>query len=189
MEEEKVNKIRKKRTNVRGNEKSKNGDTAFKNTLIIVLLIVCLIEIIYIIFYTLNLKENTVKKSFLNSYIEIQRNVSTYLVGQNFESYNAYNYAQILTGVIVDDNGQNQKIKDTNDEEILPLVSTENKIDINGVEYFQCNSDNIKTNLKIDMPSYRNITWYIGSNGELKIKYSIKPAWWTSDLDCLIVGN
>ena len=151
MEEEKVNKIRKKRTNVRGNEKSKNGDTAFKNTLIIVLLIVCLVETIYIIFYTLNLKENTVKKSFLNSYIEIQRNVSTYLVGQNFESYNAYNYAQILTGVIVDDNGQNQKIKDTNDEEILPLVSTENKIDINGVEYFQCNSDNIKTNLKIPM--------------------------------------
>lgn len=168
---------------------TKNDDSAFKNILIIVLIIIALFQAIYIVFYTLNLKENSVKKSFLSSYIKIQKEITTYLCLESADVYQAYNIAQILTGSIVDENGETQKIKDTENTELVPIVDTQNKIDLNGIEYYVASSENIKTTLDISVPSYKGITWYIGSDGDLKVKCESKPKWWTSDLDCLILGN
>lgn len=170
-------------------QKIKKSDIRFKNTLIVVLLVICLIQAVYIVFYTLNLKENSVKKSFLTSLVDIQKNVSVYLSQETFNSYEAYNYSQILTASIVDENGEIKKIKDTSGGEMLNIVDLENKLDVNGVEYYAINSENIKTQLSITVPTYRKITWYISSKGDVKVKCDNKPNWWTSDLDGLIVGN
>ena len=166
-----------------------NKDVLFKNILIIILLIVCFIQAIYIIFYTLNMKENTVKKSFLSSYIDIQKQVNMYLVKEKNNMYDAYNYSQILTGTIVDEQGNINKIKDIDGNDLTSIVNFETKLDINSVEYYAINNDNIKSSININMPSYKNMTWYISSEGDVKIKLEKEPNWWTSDLDCLLVGN
>lgn len=175
--------------NTRSKTSSLKDETLFKNVLIIVLIIVCLVQAIYIVFYTLNLKENTVKKSFLKSYINIQQAISLYLGSETQNMYEAYNYSQILTGTVVDDEGNIQKIKGTDGVEIIPLVDKENKIEMDEKEYYTLNGENMKTNFNIDLPSYKKITWYVSSDGELKVKCESKPNWWTSDLDCLTIGN
>ena len=172
------------------NSKSnKKDDTLFKNILIIVLLIVSFTQAIYIIFYTLNLKENTVKKSFLESFIDIQKEVCEYLVEEKANTYDAYNYSQILTGTIIDEEGNINKIKDIDGNDLTSIVNSETKLDINSVEYYAINNDNIKSSLDINMPNYKNMTWYISSEGDIKVKLEKEPNWWTSDLDCLLIGN
>ena len=172
------------------NSKSnKKDDTLFKNILIIVLLIVCFIQAVYIIFYTLNLKENTVKKSFLESFIDIQKEVCEYLVEEKAITYDVYNYSQILTGTIIDEEGNINKIKDIEGNDLTSIVDSETKLDINSVEYYPINNDNIKSSIDINIPSYKNMTWYISSEGDIKVKLEKEPNWWTSDLDCLLIGN
>lgn len=169
---------------------TKNKDeNLFKNILIIVLLIVSFVQAIYIVFYTLNLKENTVKKSFLSSFIDIQKEVCEYLVEEKANTYDAYNYSQILTGIIVNEEGNINKIKDIDGKDLTPIVNSDNKLDINGVEYYTINNDNIKSSININMPSYKNMTWYISNEGDVKVKLEKEPNWWTSDLDCLLIGN
>ena len=93
---------REKNMNVNSNKdkvistKKKKSDEKFKNTLIIALIIISLLQAIYIVFYTLNLKENSVKKSFLTFYINAQKDVSTYLIETKLNTYDAYNYSQIF---------------------------------------------------------------------------------------------
>lgn len=166
-----------------------NDDTLFKNVLIIVLIVLCLSQAIYIVFYTLNLKENSVKKSFLKSYVNIQKEISFYLGKQTQNMYEAYNYSQILTGTIVDDKGDIQKIKGTDGIDIVPLVNNEDDIEMGEKQYYMLNGENIKTNFKIELPSYKGITWYVSSDGDVKVKCESKPNWWTSDLDSLTIGN
>ena len=66
--EKNINNNKEKNLNV----KKRKSDEKFKNTLIVVLIIISLLQAIYIVFYTLNLKENSVKKSFLTFYINAQ---------------------------------------------------------------------------------------------------------------------
>lgn len=171
------------------NKLNAKDDIIFKNVLIIVLIVICLAQAIYIVFYTLDLKENSVKNSFLKSYVSIQKNVSLYLGKQSQNMYEAYNYSQILTGTILDEEGNPQKIKGTDGVEMIPLVNQENKIEMDTKEYYVLNSENIKANFKIEVPSYKNMTWYVSSDGDIKVKCESKPNWWTTDLDCLTIGN
>lgn len=190
-----MNNYSKKRNIARNKEKSVNvnrrpiNDTAFKNILIIALILICLFQAIYIVFYTLNLKENSVKKSFLTFYIKAQKEVSTYLAETRLNTYEAYNYSQILTGTILGEEGNLIEIKDVDGNNIAPIVDANAKEDINGVEYYVVNSDNIKAQLKLEIPNYKNITWYLSSEGDVKVKCNFKPNWWTSDLDGTLLGN
>lgn len=169
--------------------RKKRSDEAFKNALIIFLIVACLLQAIYIVFYTLNLKENSVKKSYLTFYIKAQKEVSTYLAETRLNTYEAYNYSQILTGTILNDEGKIIEIKDVDGNNISPIVDSTKKEDINGVEYYEINRENIKAQLKLEIPNYKNITWYLSSNGDVKVKCGFKPNWWTSDLDGTLLGN
>lgn len=168
---------------------NKQDDILFKNILIIVLLIICFIQAIYIVFYTLNLKENTVKKSFLVSYINLQKEITEYLVEEKVNMYDAYNYSQILTGTVIDEAGNINSIKDIDGNNLTSFVNPDSKLDINGVEYYAINNENINSILEAGIPSYKNMIWYLSSNGDVKIKLENKPKWWTSDLDSLLLGN
>lgn len=168
---------------------NKQDDILFKNILIIVLLIICFIQAIYIVFYTLNLKENTVKKSFLMSYINLQKEITEYLVEEKANMYDAYNYSQILTGTVIDEAGNINSIKDIEGNNLTSVVNPDSKLDINGVEYYAINNENINSILEAGIPSYKNMIWYLSSNGDVKIKLENKPKWWTSDLDCVLLGN
>ena len=167
----------------------RNNDIKFKNTLIVFLIIACFLQAIYIIFFTLNIKENSVKKSFLSFYVKAQKEVSIYLATSDANTYSAYNYSQILTGTILNEEGNLIEIKDIDGSSIIPIVDANEKLDVNGVEYYVVNSDNIKSQLKLEIPNYKNITWYLSSNGDVKVKCDRKPNWWTSDLDGLVLGN
>lgn len=171
------------------NKTNKKDDVLFKNVLIIVLLIICFIQAIYIVFYTLNLKENTVKKSFLMSYINFQKEITEYLIEEKANMYDAYNYSQILTGTVIDESGNINNIKDIDGNNLTPVVNLDSKLDINGAEYYAINNENINSILEVSIPSYKNMIWYLSSNGDVKIKLENKPKWWTSDLDCVLLGN
>ena len=104
-------------------------------------------------------------------------------------TYDAYNYSQILTGKVLNNEGQEIEIKSIDGNNILPIADSSKKEDINGVEYYEINKENINTQLKLDIPNYKNITWYLSSNGDVKVKWNFKPNWWTSDLDGTLLGN
>lgn len=162
-------------------EKSKN----IQKGIIILLIILLLLSITYIIFNKFNIANVDTKATFVEDTTNIQEKVSYYLGTSYSDTFGAYTKIQLLTGL----NAENQEIKDTAGNNLKPFVKIDSKTEINGKICYELSSENIKEILKLDLPTYDNIKWYVQDGELIKVKFDTKPSWWTTELNSLEVGK
>ena len=150
-----------------------------KMKVIIGILIAIIIGIV--LFIILTAKTNNAK--FVDDLINTQAKVSKYIGQIESETFNAYTEEEIILGKTNDD-----KIKNINEKELIPLVDEDNKVENGTVKYYPINDENLKTQFGIDLSEYSEIKWYISSNGYVKVKLESKPKWWSANFNSLIIN-
>jgi hypothetical protein len=152
------------------NEKTKN----------IVILILSIIVIILLIFNLF--QPNTMKSS--NIVLEVmglQSKVSEYIGKMKSDTFDIYTKEQLLSGM-----QDSEKIKDNNGDDCLQLIDINNKIVKQDINYYKVNKDNIFKEFKIQLDE--ELEYYISSNSDVRVKYSIKPLWWVDELNSLVIN-
>ena len=162
-------------------EKKKN----IQKGLIIILIILNLLSITYIVFNKFNIANVDTKATFVEDITKVQEKISYYLGTSYSDTFGAYTKTELITGL----NSENKEIKDTPGKSLKPIVNIESKTEINGKVLYELNQENIEEILKIDLPTYNNIKWYIQDGELIKVKFDTKPSWWTTELNSLEVGK
>lgn len=162
-------------------EKKKN----IQKGLIIILIILNLLSITYIVFNKFNIANVDTKATFVEDITKVQEKISYYLGTSYSDTFGAYTKTELITGL----NSENKEIKDTTGKSLKPIVNIESKTEINGKVLYELNQENIEEILKIDLPTYNNIKWYIQDGELIKVKFDTKPSWWTTELNSLEVGK
>ncbi|MEG1141166.1 MAG: hypothetical protein RSE41_01705 [Clostridia bacterium] len=152
-----------------------------KNVIIGILSLVLIIVIIFI------LKPKTIVNSndLLKNIILVQSNISEYVGKTKSDTFNIYNTELILIGSSNIEKIEDSKIVNNNNEELISLISLDDKKKIKDINYYKLNVKNISKLFKISLTD--EVTWYIDSNGNIKILNDKLPKWWTSNLDIFLI--
>lgn len=153
------------------NTKSVNNN----NVLLALMFIIIIVLLIYIIFFN----NGSGKTEFYYEALEFQNTISSYLGEKYAEVFKAYNTKNIIIGY----NDDGAEIKNIDNTNLIPIADKDSVIENNDKKYYKLNNSNIKEILKIDIPSYSGIEWYICENGTLAVKLTGKPKWWNDSLD------
>lgn len=166
---------------------------ATKNTLgtvkdiIIIILIVAVVTLT--VMYLLRFNSNTKTKQLVKDTLTAQTNISEYLGKLKSETFEVYTNEQLLVGSSDIQNTDTTRIKNNDNEEILQLVSIENKVNSNNSIFYKLNTDSFKKKFNIDLHEDDGITWYIQNTGEIKVNFINKPSWWTEELNAIRLGD
>lgn len=179
--------MEKEKIETREKEKTNTNDR-LKNIVIVLLVIAVLVLTFFTIFSKINVSGNLGKSEFLRNINELQADISYYLGSMNRDTFGVYDDTQIITGMIIKDNGEKEVIKDNKNVALTPIVNIENKVVKNGNIAYQINEDNFEKVLNIQLFNHNGIKLLI-QNGKVKIQIDVKPDWWSNDFDYLLVGN
>lgn len=157
-----------------------------KNTIIVLLLSLCILLIALMIFMKFSSKTVTGSSKFLQSVFTLQDKVSTYIGKSTSDTFGLYTAEEITTGKYAT---TGEDIKDNEDNSITPLVDTEEKQEKNNKVAYKVNEENLKKLLNTSMPTYDGVEFYIQDGSLVKVNLTSKPDWWTEDLDFLLVGK
>lgn len=155
-----------------------------KNYIIIILIILLLLSITYIIATKFNVAGIDKKASFIKDVTKMQNEISYYVGTTYSDTFGAYDKTQIATGKV-----DGKEIKDINNTNLIPIANIDEKIEKDNTISYRLNSENIKQVLKLDLPKYEGINWYIQDGTLIRFEIEQKPVWWTSDLDSLLIGK
>lgn len=148
-----------------------------KNIIIIILSIIIILFLIFNLF-----QPNTMKSSnIVLEVIGLQSKVSEYIGKMKSDTFDVYTKEQLLSGVKDD-----EKIKDNSDQDCVALIDINEKIQKEDINYYKVNKDNIFKEFKIQLDE--ELEYYISSNSDVRIKYSIKPLWWVDELNSLVIN-
>lgn len=150
-----------------------------KERIVILVLGILVIALLgYIIF-----AKGTLNTKFLEDDINLQNSISYYLGNMSSDTFNAYTKEQIILG-----ESEGVKITKLDGTEITPIVYAEEKVTINNENYYKLNIDNLKTALNISISNYDGATWYLSSNGIVKVKIFTEPGWWSKSFEYLKIS-
>ncbi|MEG2348297.1 MAG: hypothetical protein RSB67_01440 [Clostridia bacterium] len=166
-----------------------------KNSIIITILVIILVILATLLIMTkVGSKDEHTKAEFLKNVIDIQAKLSYYVGNTYSETFGIYNKDEIILGVTPKKENTNENKKETkitkeenSKEEITPLANKEKKKEENSKVCYEALPKNFSKILKVTLPEYEGITWYIQDGQYLRVEGS--PSWWTSDLDCLKIGK
>ncbi len=153
---------------------------------IVLLSALCMILLSLVIFFAFGTKTVSGSSKFLESTINLQSKVSTYIGTTSSDLFGVYTNEEVITGKTSKDN---EEIKDSEGEAISPLVDIEGKIEENNKVAYKINKDNVTKLLNTSMPNYEGIEFYIQDGEKIKVKVNVKPEWWNEDLEFLAVGK
>lgn len=156
-----------------------NSTTNNNNNILLALMFIIIIGLlIYIIFFTG--KGGT--SHFYEDAIELQKDLSYYIGSVHAEMFGVYEVENILTGT----NEEGTPIQNIHEEALVSLVDQDSVQEKDSSRYYKLNAENVKNVLKIELPTYDGIEWYISQQGALKVKFSgVTPKWWNNGLDHL----
>lgn len=158
-----------------------NANINSNNILLALMFIIIIGLLIYIIFFTGGSK----KTEFYYETIKFQNDISLYIGNKNAEVFNAYDLKNIIIGY----NDDGIEIKNIDDTNLTPIADKDSVIEISEKKYYKLNISNIKEILKINVPNYSDIDWYISEDGVLSIKFTKgEPKWWSNSLDDLKIS-
>lgn len=151
------------------------------NILVAILFIIIVLLAGYILFFNAGSGITT----FYTDLVTLQKNISYYLGTTSTEMFDVYSIENIITGF----NDDNKEIKNIDEENIVPIGIKDSVIQKGEKKYYKLNSENIKTILKIELPTHDGIEWYISQDGQLAIKLTKgTPKWWNDNLDELRIS-
>lgn len=155
----------------------KSNKKGNNNILVALLFIIVVILIIYIIFFG-----GTANTDFYSDFATLQNNVSYYLGSKYTEMFGAYDLKNIMIGC----NDEGQEIKNIDETNIVPIAIKDSLIEKDGIKYYKLNAENAKSILKVELPTYDNIEWYVCQDGQLRVKLNgSTPKWWNDSLESL----
>lgn len=158
--------------------KTTKKDTNNNSILLALMFIIIIALLAYIIFFN----GGNGKTEFYTEALSFQNVISNYIGNTQSEMFGAYEIENIITGY----NSEGIEIKDINDDNIVPIADKDQKIKKDDKNYYKLNSTNIKEILKVDLPNYNNIEWYISQDGTLAVKIIGKtPNWWNDNFNSL----
>ncbi|MDD2376543.1 MAG: hypothetical protein PHD15_00740 [Clostridia bacterium] len=155
----------------------------------IIILILIITTIILVITYLLKFSDNSNITKLIKDSLVVQLNVSEYIGKIKSDTFDIYTTEQLMIGSTDIQNIDTTRIKDNDDNDLLQIVSIEDKISYNDTMFYKINMDNLKKIFDINLYQESGITWYIGSTGDIKVNYITKPTWWSQELDIIYVGN
>jgi hypothetical protein len=155
---------------------------SFKN---IVITILILIIMVFIVIKLLKLNDNIKAKQLIKDSLVAQSTISSYIGKMKSDTYDVYTTQQLLLGSSDVENVDTTNIKNNNDENVLQIANPSDKISFGDSIFYKLNIDSFEKNFNLELYNEDGITWYIQSNGNIKINYLIKPRWWTQDLDAI----
>jgi len=155
-----------------------NNQKKDNNILLAIMFIIIVILLVYIIFFT-GWKGKT---EFYSEALSFQSTISNYIGNKQSETFNAYEIENIITGV----NEDGIEIKNIDDTNIIPLADKDSVINKDNKKYYKLNENNIKELLKVNLPVYEGIDWYISQTGNICVKFTRgTPKWWNDNLESL----
>ena len=147
-----------------------------------ILLALMFIIIIALLAYIIIFNVGGGKTEYYTDLIKFQNIISNYIGNTQSEMFGLYGIENIIIGY----NDEGIEIKDINDDNIVPIADKDQKIKKDDKNYYKLNSTNIKEILKVDLPNYNNIEWYISQDGTLAVKIIGKtPNWWNDNFNSL----
>lgn len=157
-----------------------------KNIIIITLILV----ITLLIFINLINSSNNVKaKQLISNTLTAQSIISEYIGKMKSDTFDIYKTEQLLIGSTDIENVIETRIKDNNNEDLLQIVSIENKISKKDKTFYKVNIENFEKKFDIKLYNDDGITWYVNNTGNVKVDYTTKPNWWTQELDAIYLGD
>ena len=154
-----------------------------KYIIIIVILIIALgLTAAYAILGPRGFKTTEKGKAFLDDVLTLQSNLSYYVGASYSDSFGVYTKEEILLGKTLEDG---EKIKDNEDNVLPTLVNEENTIEYKGEKGYELNIEYVNTTLKIKIPTYEGVTFYVVEGDLVKVKLDSTPDWWNSNYDGL----
>ncbi len=150
---------------------------------IIILLIIVIILSVILVIKSRNTFSGSTTKTFLSDITNIQSKLSYYIGSTYSETFGVYTNVEIITGT------SEKTSSKSNLENIKPIVDTSSKKEKNSKVYYKLNSDVVKQILKINLPTYDGIEWYIQDGQYLKVNFEKQPSWWNDSLNTYMVGN
>lgn len=162
-----------------------------KNIIVIILSILVITLLMYIIFSKNGLSDSSERADFLKNMVNTQKELSYYLGRTSAETFGVYTNEQIITGVIDINKSDETKIKDNENNAIIPIVSIANNniVKENDVTSYLVIKDNIKEVLNTDLKEFSGVSYYITNGNTLKVKFDTKPKWWDGSMNTLLLGN
>lgn len=159
-----------------------------KNKLIIIILIIMVIVLsTLLVFMKIGTKDEHTRADFIKNVINVQAELSYYVANTYSETFGIYNKEELILGIDLEEKQTEEKDLENTKEEITPLANKDKKIEKNSKVCYEAIAENFSKVLNINLPEYEGITWYI-QDGEL-LRVDGKPSWWTSELDCLLIGK
>ncbi len=150
--------------------------------ILIALTVIIIVMTIYILFFNSSQKTSETETEFIKNMLIIQSNLSYYIGSTYSETFGIYDKETIIKGT--ENTNEQENIK-----QLQSLVNSEEKIEENGVTAYKVNIQNIESVLKIDLPSYEGIDFYIQNGDTIKVNFNEVPTWWTEICDIFKVGK
>jgi len=155
----------------------------------IIIFILIFTTIVLVTMYILKFSDSSNITKLIKDSIAAQSNISEYIGKTKSDTFDIYTTEQLLIGSTDIENIDTTRIKDNQDNDLLQVVSIEDKVSINDSKFYKINLDNFKEMFDINLYQGNGITWYIESTGDIKVNYITKPTWWNQELDIIYVGN
>lgn len=154
----------------------------------IALFVLVLAFITFAVMYLLKFNSSNKTKQIIKDSLRAQASISEYIGKMKSDTFDIYTIEQLLIGSTNIEDLDRTRIKDNNDNNILQIVTNQDKITKNNVTFYKLNVDELEKKIGLKLYEDGNIEWYIQSNGDIKINYTNKPSWWTDELYAIYVG-
>lgn len=154
----------------------------------IIIFILVLAFITFAIMYLLKFNNSNRTKQLIKDSLRAQASISEYIGKMKSDTFDIYTIEQLLVGSANIEDIEATRIKDNNENNILQIVTKQDKIIKNNVTFYKLNVDELEKKIGLKLYEDDNIEWYIQSNGDIKINYTNKPNWWTDELDAIHIG-
>lgn len=159
-----------------------------KTVVIFVLIALLLLLGAYVLFGKNGVGNVEKKASFLNDVQDLQSSLSYYLGSTYSDTFGAYTKLEILSAKSEDSEGNLVDIKDNEDNVLVSVIDTNDKVEENEVSYYKLVNDNVKILFNVDISSYSDISWYVTEEGMIKVNFEETPNWWGSEMNGLKLG-
>lgn len=155
----------------------------------IIILILTLVIIFLAVTSLLKINDNVKAKQIIKDSLTAQSIISTYIGKMKSDTFDIYTTEQLLIGSTDIKNIVETKIKNNNDEDLLQIVSLEDKVSNKNSTFYKINIDSFEKKFDVNLYKEDGITWYVQNTGNIKINYTIKPNWWTQELNAIYLGD